>query len=112
MLWSDLALAGTPYQRGLDGQLPGKHPDALHLLSSLLARHAHSAWGDAYTAYAEIGFPLGRNAPNRVMRLRGYGNAINAEAATAWIESYMTEAADPLVPDDAIFTTTTLETAA
>lgn len=28
-------------------------------------------------------------APARVGRLRGYGNAINAEAATAFVESYL-----------------------
>jgi DNA (cytosine-5)-methyltransferase 1 len=35
-------------------------------------------------------FPLVDGAPARVGRLRGYGNAINAEAATAFIESYLT----------------------
>lgn len=35
-------------------------------------------------------FPLAHGAPARVGRLRGYGNAINAEAATAFIESCMT----------------------
>ncbi len=34
-------------------------------------------------------FPLAHGAPARVGRLRGYGNAINAEAAIAWIESYL-----------------------
>ena len=34
-------------------------------------------------------FPLVNGAPSRVGRLRAYGNAINAEAATAFIESYM-----------------------
>jgi len=32
-------------------------------------------------------FPLAHGAPSRVGRLRGYGNAINAEAAQAFIES-------------------------
>jgi DNA (cytosine-5)-methyltransferase 1 len=34
-------------------------------------------------------FPLAHGAPARVGRLRGYGNAINAEAAQAFIESVM-----------------------
>jgi DNA (cytosine-5)-methyltransferase 1 len=33
--------------------------------------------------------PLAHGAPARVGRLRGYGNAINAEAAQAWIEAYL-----------------------
>lgn len=34
-------------------------------------------------------FPLVDGAAGRVVRLRGYGNAINAEAAQAWIETVM-----------------------
>lgn len=34
-------------------------------------------------------FPLAHGAPARVGRLRGYGNAINAEAATVFIEAYL-----------------------
>ncbi|WP_417761701.1 DNA cytosine methyltransferase [Shewanella sp.] len=34
-------------------------------------------------------FPLANGATNRVGRLRGYGNAINAEAAKAFITSFM-----------------------
>jgi DNA (cytosine-5)-methyltransferase 1 len=34
-------------------------------------------------------FPLAHGAPARVGRLRGYGNAINAEAATSFIEAYL-----------------------
>jgi DNA (cytosine-5)-methyltransferase 1 len=34
-------------------------------------------------------FPLAHGAPARVLRLRGYGDAINAEVAKAFIESYM-----------------------
>lgn len=34
-------------------------------------------------------FPLAHGATARVGRLRGYGNAINAEAATAFIEAYL-----------------------
>lgn len=38
-------------------------------------------------------FPLAHGITNRVGRLRAYGNAINAEAAKAFIESYMEVAA-------------------
>jgi DNA (cytosine-5)-methyltransferase 1 len=34
-------------------------------------------------------FPLAHGAPARVGRLRAYGNAINAEAAIAWVECVM-----------------------
>ena len=34
-------------------------------------------------------FPLAHGAPNRVGRLRGYGNAINAEAAKGFIGAYL-----------------------
>jgi site-specific DNA-cytosine methylase len=77
---------GAPHQHGLAGQQPGEHTDSVHFLSSLLARHAHTAWGHAYSTYAEIGFPLAHGARSRVGRLRAYGNAINAEAARIFIE--------------------------
>ncbi len=85
----DIGVASASCERGLEGQPSRELADAVHFLSSLLARHAYSAWGDTYAAYAEIGFPLGHNAPSRVGRLRSYGNAINAEAAKAFIESYL-----------------------
>ena len=89
MLRDGIAASGAPCERRLDGQQSGKSPDPVHLLSSLLARHAQAAWGDAYTAYAEIGFPLGHGSPARVGRLRGYGNALNAEQATVFVQSVM-----------------------
>jgi len=53
-------------------------------------------WGSADWLFCRDGkwrpvepgtFPLAHGAPSRVGRLRGYGNAINAEAAQAFIES-------------------------
>jgi hypothetical protein len=85
----DGAASGASREHGLAGQQPGERADAVHFLSSLLARHAHTAWDHAYSTYAEIGFPLTPGARSRVVRLRGYGNAINAEAAKAWIEVMM-----------------------
>jgi len=95
--------AGAPRRYGLAEQQAGERADAVPFLSSLLARHALAEWDDAYAAHAEIGFPLAHNArsrvgrlrasglksSNRVGRLKGYGNAINAEAARAFIRSYM-----------------------
>jgi site-specific DNA-cytosine methylase len=81
--------AGAPCEHGLEGQQAGECADALSVLSSLLARHASEAWDDAYAAHAEIGFPLAVGARSRVGRLRGYGNAINAEAATQFIAAYL-----------------------
>jgi DNA (cytosine-5)-methyltransferase 1 len=55
-------------------------------------------WGDADWLFCRDGkwrpvepgtFPLAHGAPARVGRLRGYGNAINAEAAAAFIASYL-----------------------
>ncbi len=55
-------------------------------------------WRDADWLYSRDGkwrpvrpgsFPLANGVPARVGRLRAYGNAINIEAATAFIKSYM-----------------------
>jgi hypothetical protein len=78
--------ASASHRRGLDKQQPGEFADPVCFLSCLLARHAQEAWGDAHAAHAEIGFPLTHGARSRVARLRGYGNAINAKAAQAFIE--------------------------
>ena len=59
------------------------------VLSSILARHAQEAWSLAYEPYAAAGFPLEHGARARVGRLRGYGNAIVADAAQAFIEAYL-----------------------
>jgi len=86
-LWGHDEIAGAPHQRGLDGQPARKYPDIVHILSSLLACHAHTAWFESYRTYAEIGFPLHHKAKSRVGRLRGYGNAINAEQAAHFLEA-------------------------
>ena len=83
------ALASSPHQRGLDGQPTGEPTDAVRVLSCILARHAQAAWGDAYAAYAEIGFPIGHDSRSRAGRLRAYGNAINAVQAQIFIEECM-----------------------
>lgn len=63
-------------------------------------------WGDADWLGCRDGkwrpvepgtFPLAHGAIARVVRLRGYGNAINAEVAQAFIESYLTYRAGALL---------------
>lgn len=76
MLWNHDAAARASRQRGLEKQQSGERADPLYILSSILARHAQTAWADAYAAYAVIGFPLSRGETGRVGRLRAYGNAI------------------------------------
>lgn len=88
-LRSDGEPSGTPCEHGLAGQLTRERADAVLVLSSLLARHARTAWDDAHAAYAELGFPLASGARSRAGRLKGYGNAINAEAARVFIECVM-----------------------
>jgi len=88
-VWVKDGIAGASRQHGLEGQSAREYSDALSLLSSLLAWGAREAWGVSYDAYAETQHPLTNKAANRVMRLKGYGNAINAEAAQAFIESVM-----------------------
>jgi hypothetical protein len=87
MLRDDELQAGSSRKPGLERRSSRKHSDSLHLLSSLLARHAHQAWFDAYSAYAEIGFPLGHKCLARVARLRTYGDAINVEVAKTFVEA-------------------------
>jgi hypothetical protein len=89
MLRGDEPPAGPSHRRELEEQRAVKLTDAVHFLSSLLARHAQADWGHAYETYAEIGFPLGHGSPARVGRLRGYGNAIVPQVAAEVIRSYM-----------------------
>jgi hypothetical protein len=61
----------------------------MHLLSSILARHAQKAWSESYNTYARNTFPLASGERSRTIRLRAYGNAINAQAAEAFIRCVM-----------------------
>lgn len=75
--------------RGLDEQRPRECADALHLLSSILARHAQATWGEAFDAHARATFPLAYGVPARMGRLRGYGNAIVPQVAAEFIKAYI-----------------------
>ena len=85
----DKEQAGAPHRYELAEQQAGEYTDAVPFLSSLLARYALAEWDDAYAAHAEIGFPLSHNSRSRNGRLRGYGNAINTQAAKTFIDSYL-----------------------
>lgn len=89
MLRADDRASRSPHKYGLEGQPAGKHSDAVRVLSSVLARHAHSAWGDAYQAYAETCSPLASGSPARTGRLRAYGNAIVAPQAAEFIRAFL-----------------------
>ena len=89
MLWHHEAVARSPCERGLDGQHDRECADAVHFLSPILARYTQAAWGDAYQAHAEVGFPIGHGSLSRVGRLRAYGNAIVPQAAAEVISAFM-----------------------
>jgi len=89
VLWSEVGTSCASHKHGLEKQSAREYTDALRILSSILARYAYTAWEIAHAAYAESCFPLVHGAKNRVGRLRGYGNAINVEAAAEVIRAYM-----------------------
>ncbi|MFH0105559.1 DNA cytosine methyltransferase [Pseudomonas aeruginosa] len=82
------------------GDLRSNHRGARDEPSGRLerARPVNGLWADADWLFCRDGkwrpvepgtFPLAHGAPSRVGRLRAYGNAINAEAATQFIAAYM-----------------------
>jgi hypothetical protein len=89
VLRGDETPASASHRRELEEQRAEQSANLVHLLPSLLARHAQAAWGHAYETYAEIGFPIGHGSPARVGRLRAYGNAIVGQAAAEVIGAFM-----------------------
>jgi hypothetical protein len=82
---SNRTTSRAPYQRRLDGQYAVEHSDLVHLLSSILARHAQAAWAEAFDKNACSTFPLAIGQSNRVGRLRAYGNAMHRAKITQFI---------------------------
>jgi len=89
VLWNRQTAASASYQRRLVGQPAFEPSNPLYFLSSLLARYAHSAWGEALAAHASARSPLAHAAPARVGRLRAYGNGLDLETATGFVEAVM-----------------------
>ncbi|HFH3763206.1 TPA: DNA cytosine methyltransferase [Pseudomonas aeruginosa] len=81
------------------GELSGERPEWAECDSdSIRPGPVNGLWADADWIFCRDGkwrpvepgtFPLAHGAPSRVGRLRAYGNAINAEAATQFIAAYM-----------------------
>ncbi|WP_323115425.1 DNA cytosine methyltransferase [Pseudomonas guariconensis] len=81
------------------GELSGKRPEWVECDSNAIRPGpVNGQWADADWIYCRDGkwrpvepgtFPLAHGATARVGRLRAYGNAINAEAATQFIAAYL-----------------------
>ncbi|MGB4064234.1 MAG: DNA cytosine methyltransferase [Azonexus sp.] len=91
---------GRGARRDDDTEHDGEQLDAARHIDGTGPTNGH--WRDADWLYCRDGkwrpvepgtFPLAHGAPARVVRLRGYGNAINAIEAKTFIESFMEIAA-------------------
>ena len=78
--------------------LDAREPAGLQIGQAALAAPTNGLWRDVDWLFCRDGkwrpvepgtFPLVDGAPSRVGRLRAYGNAINAQAAQTFIESYL-----------------------
>lgn len=85
-----------PNLDGLEGPVWRELHGSSEGVSEQAGRPGRDPWADADWLWCRDGkarpvesgtFPLAHGAPARVGRLRGYGNAINAEAATAFIRA-------------------------
>jgi uncharacterized protein (DUF697 family) len=90
-MWVEDGIAGASRQHGLEGQSARRIFRRFVCFVITLAWGAREASGVAYDAYAETQYPLTKGAANRVGRLRGYGNAIVAPVAEAFIRAYLDE---------------------
>ncbi|MBP1034005.1 DNA cytosine methyltransferase [Serratia fonticola] len=94
--------SGYRWQGGLSGwqapQWKTKHGPVRCGCPNCRPGPVNGFWRDSDWLYCRDGkwrpvrpgtFPLANGASSRVGRLRAYGNAINSDAATAFIESYM-----------------------
>jgi DNA (cytosine-5)-methyltransferase 1 len=88
---------------GVDGSLPVGLEHASAGMGRQQPGPINGLWRDADWLFCRDGkwrpvepgtFPLAHGAAARVGRLRGYGNAINAEQATAFVEAYLEARSD------------------
>ena len=98
VLWEQVQATRAPHQRGLEGQSTGEHSNTVRVLSSILARHAQTAWGEAFDRHVSDAFPLISGVPNRVGRLRGYGNAIVPQEAAEFVRAFVEATWHPGLP--------------
>jgi hypothetical protein len=89
MLRNDDAPSRSPHRRGLDEQRTGEPADLVRVLSSILAFHAQANWGEAFRANACALFPLASGVKNRVVLLRGAGNAVVPQVGAEVIRAYL-----------------------
>lgn len=106
---SVISWLADPDGNGLEGRLSGRADKKRQALDgqagcggALRPGPVNGFWRDADWLHCQDGkwrpvrsgsFPLADGIPARVGRLRAYGNAINIEAAAAFIKSYMTAVA-------------------
>ena len=81
--------SGSSPRPRLDEQFSREFADTLHVLSSLLARHADQAWRQIHSPYAGHAWPLGGDRVSRVGSIRGYGNSIVPQLAAKFIQASM-----------------------
>lgn len=93
-LWWHRTAARASCGRGLDEQRPREHSDIMRVLSSILARHAQTAWGEAFNENAAATHPLATGIPARVGRLRAYGNAINPWNGAEFVRAFLAAEAE------------------
>lgn len=80
---------GSPHQRGLEGQPDGEPSSSVYGLPLVLAQIASAAW-EEYAATNATPIPLlATGVKNRVIKLRGYGNAIVPAVAAEFIKAYL-----------------------
>ena len=88
-LWWKKGSSRPPHRRGLEEQLARESANAVRVLPSILARHVQEEWGEAIETHAADYFPLAISQPARVVRLRGYGNAIVPQVASEFISAFL-----------------------
>lgn len=81
--WSDADWLGCR-----DGKFRPVDASSQQMVDGFSSGMGHSSDPSVRKACEEIGFPLGRDIPARVARLRGYGNAIVPQVAAEFIKAF------------------------